>query len=72
MSGAPISKFNVKVYSSGAPFFRFSVKIYGAGAPISKFFLQQENLIFLEILEQIFSKMIHKMHYIFSKIYMKV
>ena len=38
----------------------------------NKAWLQQENVIFLEILEQIFSEMYHKMHYIFSKIYMKV
>ena len=35
---------------------------------INKAWLQlQENVIFLEILEQIFSKMYHKMHYIFLK-----
>ena len=32
---------------------------------INKAWLQQENVIFLEILEQIFSKMYYKMHYIF-------
>ena len=34
---------------------------------INKAWLQQENVIFLEILEQIFSKMYHKMYYIFLK-----
>ena len=35
---------------------------------INKAWLQQENVIFLEILKQIFSKkMYHKMHYIFLK-----
>ena len=35
---------------------------------INKAWLQlQENVIFLEILEQFFCKMYHKMHYIFLK-----
>ena len=34
---------------------------------INQAWLQQENVIFLEILEQIFSKMYHKMQYIFLK-----
>ena len=37
ISGAPISKFSVKIYSLGAPISKFSVKMYNSRAPLSKF-----------------------------------
>ena len=36
-SGAPISKFSVKMYNSGTPISKFSVKMYSSGAPLGAF-----------------------------------